>query len=89
MRRMRARPAPVVGEGELSFSGYTGAADYVLHSSDKMRTGSGAIIGDAQNLRLAFKAGEAKLKLDDGHDIRIMVIAHTEGGDRAYFEIAR
>ena len=89
MRRARTKPAPRVGEGELSFSGYTGTTDYVLHSGDKLKSGSGALVGEPQCLRSAFRAGQAKLKLDDGYDLRIVVIAHTEGGDRAYFEIAR
>jgi hypothetical protein len=89
MRRPRTRPAPRVGEGELRFSGQTGPADYVIHSDAKLRSGAGALIGDTDWLRSAFHAGQAKLKLDDGRDLDIVVIAHTEGGDRAYFEIAR
>ncbi len=89
MRRVRSRPDPVSGEAELSFSGFRGPTDYVLHSGDRMKTGTGALIGEAENLRAAFRAGQARLKLDDGHDLRIVVIAHTEGGDHAYFEIAR
>ena len=89
MRHARVKPAPRVGEGELSFSGYNGPADYVLHSADKLKSGTGAIVGEPQCLRSAFHAGQAKLKLDDGHDLRIVVVAHTEGGDHAYFEISR
>jgi hypothetical protein len=89
MRRTRTKPPARVGEGELSFSGFKGSADYVLHSGDKLKSGSGALVGEPECLRSAFRAGQAKLKLDDGHDLRIVVVAHTEGGDHAYFEIAR
>ena len=35
----------------------------------------------------AFRAGECRLTLDDGLVLRVSVIAHTEGGDTAYFEL--
>jgi hypothetical protein len=89
MRPMKARPAPVVGEGVLSFSGSATPTDYVLHSNDKMKSGTGAIIGEPDRLRSAFRAGQVKLQLDDGKDLQVIVIAHSEGGDRAYFEITR
>jgi hypothetical protein len=37
-------------------------------------------------MRAAFRRGDAVLLLDDGRALPIRVIAHTEGGDTAYFE---
>jgi hypothetical protein len=75
------------GEGTLSFSGYRESVVYDFQSDPKLTTGKGSIIGGAEELRAAFKSGYARLKLESGKDLPVTVVAHTEGGDRAYFEI--
>ena len=49
--------------------------------------GKGSITADTEILRRAFRKGECRLVLDDGVALRIEVIAHTDGGDTAYFEV--
>ncbi|UAL09389.1 hypothetical protein [Caulobacter segnis] len=49
--------------------------------------GKGSLTGDPDILRQAFRAGDCRLTLDDGAALGIAVIAHTEGGDVAYFEL--
>lgn len=51
------------------------------------RNGKGSVTGDADVLRQAFRSGECRLTLDDGEALNIAVVAHTEGGDIAYFEL--
>ena len=49
--------------------------------------GKGSVTGDPDILRQAFRAGECRLTLDDGEALNIAVVAHTEGGEVAYFEL--
>ena len=49
--------------------------------------GKGSVVAEPDLLRRAFRAGECRLTLDDGVVLRVAVIAHTEGGDTAYFEL--
>lgn len=75
------------GEGTLTFAGANESVVYDFQSDPKLTTGKGCIIGRAEELRAAFKSGYARLKLESGRDLPVTVVAHTEGGDRAYFEI--
>ena len=38
-------------------------------------------------MRRAFRAGDARLTLDDGTQHQIAIVAHTEGDATAYFEL--
>ena len=51
------------------------------------RGGKGSLTAEADLLREAFRNGECRLVLDDGVTLRIAVVAHTDGGDTAYFEL--
>lgn len=51
------------------------------------RGGKGSLTGEPDVLRQAFRAGDCRLTLDDGAVLDIAVIAHTDGGDVAYFEL--
>lgn len=80
------------GVGELRFQSFSGQVDYEI-------TGQMKTLASAHNplrglLRTApetaeelFRAGDAILKLDDGRDCRIKVLAYSAGSDTAYFEI--
>jgi hypothetical protein len=51
------------------------------------KSGKGSVTGEPEMLRQAFRAGECRLTLDDGEALSIAVVAHTEGGEVAYFEL--
>jgi hypothetical protein len=51
------------------------------------RPGRPSKFRNTEILRRAFRKGECRLVLDDGVSLRIEVIAHTDGGDTAYFEV--
>jgi len=51
------------------------------------KAGKGSLTGEPDMLRQAFRAGDCRLTLDDGKALNIAVVAHTEGGGVAYFEV--
>ncbi|MET3665035.1 hypothetical protein [Caulobacter sp. 1776] len=51
------------------------------------KAGKGSLTGEPEVLRQAFRAGDCRLTLDDGVALNIAVVAHTDGGDTAYFEL--
>lgn len=90
---IRKNPPPVTaGTGELRFQGFDGVVDYEI--TGQMKTLASAYSPLRGLLRTApetaealFRAGDAALKLDDGRDCRIKVLAYSAGSDTAYFEI--
>ncbi len=56
--------------------------------SQGLRVAKGGLTGDAEAMREAFRAGRARLSLDDGKNLEIAIVAHTEGSSTAYFESA-
>ncbi len=76
-----------VDDGLLIYPGVIEKVGYDFRSDDKMRIGKGEVTGPPDLLRDAFRQGRLTLKLAEGSDIRIVVVAHTEGGETAYFEI--
>lgn len=82
--------APRTGTGALGLSGEEQAVAFSILFADGQsakRGGKGSIVAEPDLLRRAFRAGECRLILDDGVSLRVAVIAHTEGGDTAYFEL--
>ncbi|MDP3853212.1 hypothetical protein [Phenylobacterium sp.] len=90
---IRKNPPPVTaGVGELRFQTFSGTVDYEI--TGQMKTLASAYSPLRGLLRTApeiaddlFRAGDAVLKLDDGRDCRIKVLAYSAGSDTAYFEI--
>lgn len=56
--------------------------------SQGLRVAKGGLTGDAEAMREAFRAGRARLSLDDGKNLEIAIVAHAEGSTTAYFESA-
>ena len=85
--------APVMqaGEGALSFLGFAGPATYempVRKATSRAPGGArGALLLQPSTARDFYRAGSGSLVLDDGRACRIVVLGHTEGSDRAYFEV--
>jgi hypothetical protein len=82
--------APRTGAGALVLDREERAVAFSVLFADGQgakRGGKGSITADAEVLRQAFRSGECRLVLDDGVALRIAVIAHTDGGDTAYFEL--
>ena len=81
---------PRTGRGALGLAGEEQAVAFSVLFADGQsakKGGKGSIVAEAEILRRAFRAGECRLTLDDGVVLRVAVIAHTEGGDTAYFEL--
>ena len=51
--------------------------------------GAGFVVGRPEVMRRAFRIGVVRLSLDEGVDLDVRVIAHSEGSEKAYFEILR
>lgn len=78
------------GLGALGLTGEDQAVAFSVLFADGQgpkKGGKGSLTAEADVLRRAFRAGGCRLTLDDGVILRIEVIAHTEGGDTAYFEL--
>jgi hypothetical protein len=81
---------PRTGQGALGLAGEEQAVAFSVLFADGQsakKGGKGSIVAESEILRRAFRAGECRLTLDDGVILRVAVIAHTEGGDTAYFEL--
>lgn len=90
MATVKVLKAPRTGLGALGLSGEERAVSFSILFADGQsakRGGKGSVVADPDLLRRAFRAGECRLTLDDGLVLRVSVIAHTEGGDTAYFEL--
>ncbi len=90
MGMVKVAKAPRVGLGALGVSGEAQPVTFSVLFADGQgakRGGKGSIVAEPDLLRRAFRAGECRLTLDDGVVLRVAVIAHTEGGDTAYFEL--
>lgn len=74
-------------DGLVIYPGVIEKVGYEFRSDEKMRMGKGELTGPADLLRDAFRQGRLTLKLAEGSDLRIIMVAHSEGGERAFFEI--
>ena len=57
------------------------------NSLDGRGGGEGSVTGDPDAMRQAFREGRTRLTLDDGGDLDVEVIAHSDGSPTAYFRI--
>ena len=87
MRSTKPKVPPESLDGLLLFGQTIANVVYAITGDDKLRSGKGSLVADPEELRAAFRAGRVTLRLRDGHDLPIIVTAHTSGGDTAYFEI--
>jgi len=90
MRVAKAQKLPRTGDGALTVARQDTVVAFSLLLTTGVagrRSGKGSVTGDPAVLRQAFRAGECRLTLDDGEALNIAVVAHTEGGEVAYFEV--
>ena len=91
MNRASAKTAMMEGAGALSFRSFQGEVDYAIRG-DRLpkRPGMPGLRGSLQTspetARELFRAGEGRLTLSDGATTRIVMLAHSEGSETAYFE---
>ena len=86
----KLQKAPRTGSGTLTVAREQVAVDFsllMINAPAGRKTGKGSLTGEPDLLRQAFRAGECRLTLDDGEALNIAVVAHTEGGSVAYFEL--
>ena len=86
----KVQKLPRTGSGVLTVARQDSAVAFSLLLASGpagRKSGKGSVTGDPDILRQAFRAGECRLTLDDGEVQNIAVVAHTEGGEVAYFEL--
>jgi len=85
----------VSGEGQLLLAGASICVPYEIKgplvrgsaSATPVKSGRGWLTATGDHARRLFHAGRARLKLEDGRDIRILAVAHTEGEAKVYFDV--
>jgi hypothetical protein len=80
------------GEGQIRFRGFEGTAAYEITGDPAtLRLGPLRLRGwaslDPETAQEAFRAGEAELMLENGHNYRLSMIGHTTGSELVYFEM--
>ena len=83
---MKEKRPPVEGTALLSMAGFSQEVAFSLEHPGGQQGGKGAIAGPPEAMRAAFKAGYVSVILPGGRRLRLHVIAHSEGGDRAYVQ---
>ena len=87
---LRRREVPKqVGRALLSCPGFSGEVAYEISWPGNLKRRSvvrGHLTTAAADARICFRAGVARLTLEDGMELRIRFLAHTEGEDVVYFE---
>lgn len=80
------------GSGRLRFPGFEGAVEYEIAGAvAALRPGGPAlrttIVTTVETARAVFEALHAYLRLEDGREYRLVMLAHTEGGTTAYADL--
>ena len=86
---MKSPPPPIVGIGALAWRRDPVTVDYEIRFSADVtgrRAAKGAVTGEPDAMREAFRAGYARLRLDDGQDLEVQIVAHSDGAPTAYFQ---
>lgn len=92
MRVKKRIVPPTLGTGELRYSGFNGEVDYEIAGDTAALTArskemKGSLTATQEVAEGAFRAGEGFLKLEDGRNCRIRMVAYTAGEGRTFFEI--
>lgn len=80
------------GAGQVRFSGHEGPASYAIEGeAARLRLGTARLRGrlelPAEVAEAAFRAGEGVLTLEDGVQLRIVMLGHTAGGGEVFIEV--
>jgi len=80
------------GEGHVRFSGHAGPVSYTVEGDPRqLRPGiarlRGALALDSDLAHAAFRAGEGLLRLDDGVELRLVMLGHTAGASEVFVEL--
>jgi hypothetical protein len=80
------------GPGQVRFSGHEGPVQYAIQGDPaRLRPGPnrlrGALTATAEVAAQAFRAGEGVLTLENGAELRAVMLAHTDGGDDVFVEL--
>jgi len=80
------------GPGLVRFSGHEGPVQYAIQGDPaRLRRGTARLRGSltmaAETAAEAFRAGEGVLVLEDGSELRAVMLAHTAGGGDVFIEL--
>lgn len=87
------KPTPsFAGEGHVHFCGHDGPVHYVIKGDPaRLRPGPARLRGSVQlTPELAeegFRAGEGVLRLEGGAQLRLQMIAHSDGSPDLFVEV--
>ena len=92
MPLIKKKPPIFEGEGQVKFTGYDGAARYIIEGDpSKLRQGRnslrGSLILTPELAADAFRAGEAMLTTDNGTRFRLVMLGHSAGGAEVFVEL--
>lgn len=82
---------PRTGVGLLTVARDNLSVEYAVSFVNEVngrRGGKGSVSSDPAAMRAAFRAGRAKLTLDDDMSLDVEIVAHSDGSPTAYFQIA-
>ena len=82
---------PRTGVGLLTVVRENLSVEYAISFVNEVngrRGGKGSVSSDPEAMRSAFRAGRAKLTLDDDVSLEVEIVAHSDGSPTAYFLIA-
>jgi hypothetical protein len=80
------------GDGRIRFAGHEGPARYAVEGDpSRLRAGiarlRGALTLGPELAAEAFRAGDGVLTTEDGASLRLIMLAHSTGGDEVFVEI--
>ncbi|HET6970569.1 MAG TPA: hypothetical protein VFH92_05535 [Phenylobacterium sp.] len=80
------------GPGHVRFSGHEGPVQYAIQGDpDRLRAGPARLRGSLSTTAdvaiQAFRAGEGVLTLENGAELRAVMLAHTPGGGEVFVEL--
>ena len=86
----RSPKPPRTGQGRLTLARQSHLVNFEIRflESQGQRFAKGAVTGPPEIMREAFKQSRGRLELDDGQELVVSFIAHTEGSATVYFESA-
>lgn len=93
MAHMSRKVVPqFAGAGQVRFPGHVGPVQYsIAGDPSRLKPGAlrlrGALTVTPEIAADAFRAGEGVLTLETGAELRITMLAHTEGGTDVFVEL--
>jgi len=88
----RKAPEIFVGQGQLRFEGRSVLATYMIEGDpQRLRQGPlrlrGRLVTEVEAAQAAFRAGDGRVRLEDGTELRAVMLGHTHGGCEVFVDL--